>query len=436
MKVIILFTLSLALAALIGAGCENAMTPSPDTDGPEGEVAALVNAPCPDFGSGSPSPLVTVGVGDQSLTFWPFTGTNYSGVGQDPINIIFVGKADPLAIRAALLSLDGDRSSLGLPPVPPFNARWDDAIGDVQVGFGEPDGWTGGCVQLACGEYQPMRFHIRLFQVGDWTVGNAHLEILIPGTADHQVISWEVAEQFVIGDFIRSGLLDPVVPMIPTGQINPAPFRSIPAVIYNGLPVELRGLIGDPLGDVADDVPIGTDGSAIILNLAGQVPLQAETREQDFVLEYGQVVPKPFCSSGPADYIYVAGPVHLKQTSRLTGNGNYEMTFLAKGELAVTPVNPFTGEPIGPTMAAIVHEQHCAKIAGNVSSASSMKFQKLGELTDPNGGQYFNHLIIKSDGQNCYQEKIRCGSEFWQAVIGTTRTDDLLTPAATRGLKD
>ena len=62
----------------------------------------------------APSGLQMVSFGSSSWNIWPYTGGNFSGTPQDPINLIFVGKADPLDIRAALLSLDGDRSAFSL----------------------------------------------------------------------------------------------------------------------------------------------------------------------------------------------------------------------------------------------------------------------------------------------------------------------------------
>ena len=71
------------------------------------------------------------------------------------------------------------------------------------------------------------------------TLGNAHFELLIPGTTDHQVLSWELAEQLVTVDMVRSGLLAAAPGS--TAPINAAPgFRQIPAEIYNLLPAELR----------------------------------------------------------------------------------------------------------------------------------------------------------------------------------------------------
>jgi hypothetical protein len=440
MRGIKLLTIVLALLGLLVAGCEKSVDPSTKTtvETPDDEMATLLAAPIPDVRGFVPSPLVSAQIGQDAVQFWPYTGTNFTGEPQDPINLIFFGQADPLDIRAALLSLSGDRTALGFPAAPPFNSIWDDAIGDVQTaygatnganvkqeaalsadpagesrpdGFGVSRGWSGSVIQLACGPYEGMRFHLRLFKVGNWTLGNAHLDVLIPGTTDHQVVSWEVAEQFVIADFMRSGLLDPAMPMIPTEQINDSPFRTIPAVIYNGMPAELRGLIGGPLGDVTADVPIGTDGHAMILNLANRVARVVEVRTQDFVINFDQTIPKPFCSSGPTDYLYVTGPVHLVQTARLSRTGKYEVGFSASGELSATPIDPATGQPSGEVLKASVRERHDGMLNGRSFSASSSKYQRLGKPGQTGGGRNFTCLMVNSSGVNGYTNLVWCNSE-------------------------
>jgi hypothetical protein len=264
----------------------------------------------------------------------------------------------------------------------------------VQTAWGEPSGWTGGTVQLACGDYEQARFHLRLFRMGDWTVGNAHFEVLIPGTTDHQVLSWELAEQFVAADLARSGLLADSNGVIPTAQINDSPFRTIPAVVYNGLPVELRQLIGGPLGDVPDDVPINNDGHALILNLADEVSLVSHTRIQDFVIDFDQVIPKPFCSSGPDDYVYVSGPVYMHQRVVVSPDGRYIMRFQARARLSVTPIDPLTGEPVGNTLTAIVREYHTGMINDRVASAAGRITQNLLPASDPAAGKL--SVILKA----------------------------------------
>jgi hypothetical protein len=405
--------LILAVSLIFGlslAGCENSVKPTQSkNENIDYEIGLMEASARFDRNTPPPSPLVTVNSGDQSLDFWPYTGTNFSGEPQDPINIIFIGETDPRDIRAALLALDGDRSAYGLPPLPPFNSTWDDAIGDIQTGYGEPDGWTGSTIQLSCGDYSQPRFHVRLFKVGQWTVANAHFEILIPGTADHQVLSWELAEQFVVVDFVRSGLLDEEYPIALTDQINASPFRAIPDFIYNELPTELRQLIGGPLGDITGETPILTDGKASILNLALKVPRLAETRVKDFIINYDQVFPRPFCSSGPDDYVYVQGPVQMSMTVNISPCGTYTMSFNAKGTLGVTAVNPMTGEPIGETLTAGVRQRHHSIFTDQYNAASGLLYQRVLPYTEPGSGRLFTWLKVSSSGGNGYIADIWCG---------------------------
>ena len=400
-----------ALAFLAGAGCEEASTPLSNTGLRSDATPALAEKAFPPQQTPPPTDLVTVALGSEALEFWPFTGENFSGQGQDPINLIFFGNADPRAIRAALLSVDGDRTAFEWPAQPPFNSQWQDAIGNVQTGYGSTTGWTGGAIQLACGDYHIARFHLRLFRLGDWTVGNAHFEILIPGTSDHQVISWELAEQFVMTDLVRSGILDPQLPMSPTQAINPSPFKSIPAMVYNGLPVELRAAIGGPLGDVTSDVPIGTDGHAMIFNVAGGVLWEPAVTVENTVSVYDQVIPKPFCIDEQYPWVHVAGPVSLHQVNELTAAGEFISTFRAEGELYVTPVNPFTGEVLGETIRAVVREHHDTYLSDAAARASSMQHQVLLPPVAEGGGKLLIRLRVNTDGANGYQVLIQCGDD-------------------------
>ncbi|MCP4706870.1 MAG: hypothetical protein GY865_19905 [candidate division Zixibacteria bacterium] len=411
MKNIFVLLIGLIALGILFMGCENAMEPQTPIDSLEAEISGLTTT-ANKFGTfaPAPSPLVTVSVGEDNLNFWPYSGNDFSANPVCPINLIFIGEADPRDIRAALFSLDGDRTATGFPDVPPFNDTWQDAIGFVEASYGGDDGWTAGSIQLSCGDFGPARFHLRLYRLGKWTVANAHFEILIPGTTDHQVISWELAEQLVIADFIRSGLLDTDIPMIPTDQINESPFSSIPAIIYNELPTDLRYSIGGPLSDVTENVPIGSDGHAMILNLMGKVERTSGTYQKDFVIEFGQIIPKPFCSSGPMDYVYVQGPVHMVQTIRLNEHGDYSMIFHAQGELSITPVNPLTGEVIGEPLTAHAREAYKSKLTDRYSSASSMLFQKIIPSSDPGAGRLFKFLHLNTNGANVSWLDIKCPS--------------------------
>jgi len=412
MQKVMLIIVIVISTCLFWVGCDKSLEPidpEVESDDIDLEISRLEATSCLIQPGLPPANIETVEFGENTLEFWPYTGTNFSGQPQDPINVIFFGEADPRDIRTALLSLDGDRTSLGMPPVAPFNCTWDDAVGDIQAGYGEPDGWTGSCVQLSCGDYSQPRFHIRLFKMGAWTVANAHFEVLIPGTADHQVLSWELAEQFVVADFMRSGLLDGTYPVIPTQQINDSPFRAIPDYIYNELPVELRALIEGPLEDVEGETPINTDGHALILNLADRTPYVAETRVKYFVINYGQAFPRPFCGLGEYDFVYVQGPVQMTQTVCQDENGTYRMIFNAVGELSVTPINPMTGEPVGETLTAQVKQRHNSLFTEDYDYASGVIYQKIIPLSEPGSGRLFTWLKIDSNGDNGFLANIWCG---------------------------
>jgi hypothetical protein len=268
---------ALASGALLLAGCSDGLEPDPT--GLEPAAATVAGAPAP------PAPLVTIAFAGSSLTFWPFTGANFTNA-SDPINLVFAGAADPRALRAALLRLDGNRTSYGFPAVPPFDCAWTDAVGGIQTAYAVTSGWAGSVIQLQCGEYGPIRFHLRLFGAGTWTLANAHFEVLIPGTADHEVLSWELAEQLVVTDFLRTGLLDAAQPLGATALINPSPsYRAIDPRVYNGLPAALIGAIGGPAQPAVAPVPIATDGRATILNLARSLPLVVDRVEKTFTIQ-------------------------------------------------------------------------------------------------------------------------------------------------------
>lgn len=357
-------TVALALALAMGvSACE------PDFDPTRATAASPVNFTT---GTAAPSPLVTVSFGTKSLELWPFTGTDFSGIPSDPINLLFTGDVDVRSLRAALMFLNGDRTP-SFPDVFPFNCTWRDAIGGIQTAYAQ--GWAGSAIQLECGPYDPLRFHLRFFDVGDWTLANVHFEVLIPGTTEHQVLSWELAEQLVLVDFLRSGVLDASVPLATTEAINPSPFGAIPVLIYNGLPVELRTLIGGPLENVTAPVAIASDGRATILNVAETVEGAPLVARQDFVIQFDQVIPKPFCSSGTSGFVLVQGPVRLRQQVVVSASGNFVSQFHAQGHLDVTPVDPATSAPTGETYRARVVEHHRGIVTDEVTLVSSFQMQ-------------------------------------------------------------
>jgi len=375
------------------------------TDRPDGRLPADPSPLAAQRAVVPPDPLVTISVGTGSARIWSYVSDDLV-TAQDPVNLVFLGKADPRAIRNALLGLDGVRGA-PFPPVFPFTCTWSDAIGGLMAGYSEDAGWGGGAVQLQCGTYGPIRFHLRLFKMGSYTIANGHFEVLIPGTTDHQVLSWELAEQLVTYDIARTGLLGAVPAS--TGPINAAPsYRTIPAVIYNGLPPDLRALIGGPASDVSTGVGIGTDGQATAFLLAGEAPEVATVTTQHEVIPFNQVIPKPFCASSPADYVLAQGPVTLDQTVTRLPNGDLRQVFHADGDLLVIPLDISTGLPSGEPLRAKVSEDQDTKAGPEGGRINGLQQQRLLPASSPEAGSLKIQLNVTPGQEPRFDRSVIC----------------------------
>lgn len=360
-------------------------------------------------GSFVPGELVTVESLGKSLTFYPYTTTQLDEKPTAPVNLVFVGEADPVQIRSALLSLDGDRTAFGFPAAYPFDQIWTDALGgSVEATWVDGEGWIGSVIQLTIGNYETLRIHLRLYRTGQegWTLGNVEFEVMIPGTADHQVLHWEMGEQIVIADLVRSGLLDPNAPIMSTGVINEVGgFGEIPSEIYNLLPEDLTTLIGTPT-PVDGPVPIPSDGEGTILNLAQAAPLVSGEFTNTITLDYDQFVPRPFCSAGPYDYLYVTGPVQFDVWVSVDKNGNYRYRGSYDGTLHAVPVDIMTGQPIGePFFAEVGDRQH-----GAINDRGAYVAARVERLTRESDGtqKLFDDLNIREGGLKKYRMFTRC----------------------------
>jgi hypothetical protein len=201
------------------------------------------------------------------------------------------------------------------------DCRWTDAMGDEQAAFGRPERWVGGEVQLACApEGAPLgidfRVHVRLFRIGKDTIGGAHLDFLISGTAEHETLSWDFPRAFVAYDMGRTGAV--VAPIEPVAMIPAGTFRAVRRPIYEALAVHGAGPFLAMLGLVAPadpqaDVPIPTHGRALGfvtgIDFAPARTHAVTTTE----VTYNIVAPKPFCAAGPADYVKLEGPLQFVQ---------------------------------------------------------------------------------------------------------------------------
>jgi hypothetical protein len=343
-------------------------------------LASLAGTPLRgDDGRTAPAPasLVSLDLGGSIEAVWPYTSADLTATPKDPLNLVFAGEADPRQIRAALLALDGNRTAFGLPDAFPFNCTWSDAIGRQQAGYAEAQGWQGSAVQLQCGEYDTLRVHMRMFRQVGFTLANAHFEVLIPGTTDHEVLSWEFSQQLVTLDLVRSGLLGAAP--VATAPITPAPsYRAIRPEVFNGVPAALRGALGLPVTPQSAPVPIPNDGRATILRLANAVAVAPGVAEKRFVHLFDQTIPKPFCSAGPLDYLKVEGPIDMRHRVAVDEDGHYQARFDARGTLQVTPVDPRTGMATGASYRATIRERHDSSVGDHRTRAGHDVLQVLG----------------------------------------------------------
>jgi hypothetical protein len=345
----------------------------------------------------APAGLVTVG----ASTFWPYTGEDFTGAGKDPINAIFTGYAEPLRIRAALRRLDGNRTAFGLPNVPPFNCTWKDAIGDEQTGYGESEGWTGSAVQLACGDWS-LRFHVRLFAEGAVTLAGAHMDLNIPGTNEHEVISWELPEQLLTIDMIRAGILAGAPTL--TGQINAAPtFREIRPLVYAGIPPQLKAIAGITAGP-----QLPTNGRATLFNVGVAEPIVPDVVEQQFTIQFNQFIPKPFCG-GPNDFLFVQGPIVFTGVARVTPSGTYHRESTATADLTAVPVNPINGQPIGAPLHGLVTDEHLAGVTPAGMSARQHKLQQLFDGAGVLQASQDDKISAGTIGHDAVTQVVNCG---------------------------
>jgi hypothetical protein len=244
-------------------------------------------------------------------------------------------------------------------------------MGDEHAAWADPAGFVGGAVQLACVSPgaplgSPFRFHIRLFRSGRNTIGNAHYEFNIPGTAEHEVLSWDLARELSAYDAGRTGgLVDApsTVAMIPPGT-----YRTVRRPVYLALAASGAGPLLASLGLVlppTGDVPIPTSGAArgLVADLRLKPTRSRETTSTH--VEYSIVVPKPFCATGPFDFVKLEGPVDFSLTVETDRSGSYERTYGIAGKLSVTPMtptSPTTFVPAGDPVEGLVFERHVGRL--------------------------------------------------------------------------
>jgi hypothetical protein len=338
-------------------------------------AAPAVEAPPP-----AGQEIVTLQLASGPETLYRFTADQFPATPKDPVNLVFEGAADPREVRAALISVDGNRAAYELPAFAPFDCTWTDAEGEEQATWTEGSGWEGGAIQLSCGSYAA-RFHLRLFRHGGRTLGGVHMDVQVPGTTDHQAVGWNLPQRIVEIDLERAGLLggrdDVAVPgATPT-------FRAMPWYVhyyfflYFPDPVQVRALLELPLEDVySGEIPLPWNGSVKVLSvLSSFVPAQSDA-SRHFVVEYDQGGAKPFCNPDGTELVWVKGPVHFDVRVQTNPSGKYLRTVTISAVLDVTPLNP-----PGPTVKAFIFENHRGMLTDNHAEVTWVLGQSITDIS-------------------------------------------------------
>ena len=375
-----------------------------------------------------PPELATPPTAAGTLTVWPYTASDfrdlYAPDPSDPVNLILLN-TDPRAVRHALMKLSGSRPYPPFPPVAPFTCRWADAIGYEQAAYGEPEGWVGGTIQLACYTANgnplgdPFRYHLRLFRIGEHTLAGAHFEINIPGTAEHEPLSWKAARDFVVFDLMRAGATLSAPSAVKLFTPVDGAFRAVRRPIYDGL-------VGDPMvpnpawgilqyaglptppwtptnpAPAPGDVPLPADGYAVVIapGLVDQ-PAKYDVTTTIPAAPYGVNTPKPFCNYQESEYFRLTGALAFKMRVQTNPSGKYLRTMTFGGTLKATAL---TGPDAGKTFDALISSQHRAMLTDQYDETTEVTSQTLLRMPPQLDGWVFG--VGHQDG---YFRQTVCG---------------------------
>ncbi len=358
-----------------------------------------------------PAGVIHVSAGGENLILWPYTTDNFEDA-SDPINLLFPN-ADPRAIRQELLAASTNRSGSPFAGLPVGNCAWHDGMGNEQAAFGLPERWVGGAIQLVCVHPNaplgdPFRVHVRLFRIGRHTLGAAHFEVLISGTAEHEALSWDLARGLVAYDLAGTGTV--VAPPDPIGLIPAGTFRAVRRPIWEGLVAFQNGLLIPLLQGLGlypapgpGDVPIPTSGEA--LALVTDIDLApARTHEVTTThVDYGVNVPKPFCADPNApEFVRLEGRLQFTMSVSTLPSGHFERTHTIGGTLQVTPLAPVPGLPVP----ASIFELHRASIGDRDAQVTEQAQQSL--LGDPFQSLAWSFAAGDTDR---FVRKVVCGTD-------------------------
>ena len=298
------------------------------------------------------------------------------------------------------MTLVGRRPTWSFLPSGANGCVWMDGMGYDQAAYVEPEGWVGDELQLVCATPDsPLgkedRFHVRLFRSGPHTIGGAHFEINVPGTAEHEVLSWEMARDFVTDEIARldmaafQGEAEVFEPKDGTfrtvrGQVNYYVFAT-----NNAFWARL-GLL-DPPAPGLPAAPIPATGLAAVFAPSFTfVPVKSDFTLTDY-RTYGVVTTKPFCGGAPVQI--TGGPLTLRLRVQTNPSGKYQRTFTVAGYLKIKTLST------GVVQDAVISQISRGMLTDNHGQVSEEVSQIL-LATDSAAGQSL--YVVFGAGKNDY----------------------------------
>jgi hypothetical protein len=153
---------------------------------------------------------------------------------------------------------------------------------------------------------------------------------------------------------------------------------------------------------------VPNDGRARLFELGTPEPIVDDLVEQEFVIQFNQVIPKPFCG-GPNDYLFVQGPLHYRGVARVMADGTYHREHTTTAELVATPVNPLTGQPIGAPMNGVVSDEHTAGLNPGGAVARGHRLQQLFDAAGVLQASKDDRISAGTLGHDRFVSEVFCG---------------------------
>jgi hypothetical protein len=156
-------------------------------------------------------------------------------------------------------------------------------------------------------------------------------------------------------------------------------------------------------------VPIPTSGRAKALLVGIEFQPERTTAVTTTRVTYGIVVPKPFCATGPYDFVKLEGPLNFTMAASTSPSGRYDRTYVLGGTLRVTPMRPTSATtfvPTGPAVDAPVFEMHRAWLTDERAQVTESGEQSLH-------GETFQSMAwsFAAGDTDRFVRKIVCGTE-------------------------